>query len=328
MTAIVTLDGVTVTYDHADRPAVSDVNLNVDPGQLVLLAGPSGCGKSTVMRVMNGLIPNAYPAKLTGSFFIDGDHAAGRAVEKVSETVGALLQDPGRQVVGHSVIADIAFGMENRAIPVGEMRSRIGVVTSMLEIDDKLLSADTSELSGGQLQLIAFAGVMVTRPRLIIVDEPLANLDAYVASRILKTIRQHVDSGGAAVVIEHRIDDVVSIAPDSVLYLEDGHTRYSGDLAGFLRIADPTSVKLPFGALLARVAETPGSQQRDKSMLTGSGTVLRYHDAALGYGSSSAIRSVTTEFEAGQRIAVLGLQWRGKDHIAAGRRRVGRHHSR
>ena len=313
MNAIATLDGVSVTYPFAGRPAVSEISLQVEPGQLVLLAGPSGCGKSTVMRVINGLIPNAYRAEVTGTVTVAGKNTNESAIHTISETVGTLLQNPGRQVMGHSVQADIAFGLENRALPAHVIQARVDGVASELGIDDGLMSASTHELSGGQLQLVAFAGVLVTQPRLIVVDEPLANLDPDTASRTLQAIREYVDGGGAAIVIEHRVDELAPFDPDAVIYLEEGRTRYHGDLKGFLRAADPASVRLPFTTLLARAAAL--SPQQHPEPTKGTGTVLRYRQAELGYGDSSVIHHATADFAAGQRIAVIGPVGAGKSTL-------------
>lgn len=310
MTAVVTLENVSVRYLSAAEPAISDVSLCVEPGELLLLAGPSGCGKSTVMRVVNGLVPNAYRADIAGSVTVGGQDAKGLTIRQLSETVGSLLQNPGRQVVGHSVLADVAFGLENRGVPAGDILARVHRVARRLGINESLLSAGTNELSGGQLQLVAFAGLLVMRPRLIIVDEPLANLDPDAASRLLRSVREYVDAGGAAVVIEHRIDEVVSITIDRVLYLEHGRTVYSGDLSGFLRTADPTSVKLPFDMLLSRADDL--APQHVPPPGEPIGTRLRYTAADLGYGPNRIVHEATADLAAGQRIAVLGRNGAGK----------------
>lgn len=313
MTALLALEDVGVKYMAGTQPAVSGIDLRVDEGELVLLAGPSGCGKSTLMRVINGLVPHAYRADVTGTVTIAGRDAKELGIRDISDTIGTLLQNPAKQVVGHSVLADIAFGLENRGTPPDEMLSRVNAVAETLGIDETLLSASTHELSGGQLQLVAFAGILVLRPRLIILDEPLANLDPDAAAGVLLALREYVDSGGAAVVIEHRVDDVVPVNPDRVLYLERGRIAYSGDLTGFLSTADPDSVKLPFGALVARadaLAPQPQPVRGDAG-----DSRLRYAGARLGYDSTPIVSDVTVDLRAGQHIAVLGRNGAGKSTL-------------
>jgi energy-coupling factor transporter ATP-binding protein EcfA2 len=313
MTALVTLENVSVKYLAGSQPALTDISLHVDPGELLLLAGPSGCGKSTVMRVINGLVPRAYRADVTGVVTVGGHDTKTQSIKQISETVGTLLQDPAKQVVGHSVLADIAFGLENRGIAAPEIRARIHEVAETLGLGAELLGATTHELSGGQLQLVAFAGVLVLDPRLIVVDEPLANLDPDAAARLLTALRDYVDTGGAALVIEHRVDEIAAIT-DRVVYLEHGRTQYAGDVAGFLDTADPDSVKLPFATLVSR-APTLTSDRRPAAAPpdTAHGEPrVEYADADLGYEAKPILPGVTVRLAAGERVAVLGRNGAGK----------------
>ena len=151
MAAVVTLENVSVRYLSVAEPAISDVSLRVEPGELLLLAGPPGCGKSTVMRLVNGLVPNAYRADIGGPVTVGGQDAKGLTIRQISQTVGTLLQNPGTQVVGHSVLADIAFGLENRGVPAGDILARVHGVARRLGIDESLLSAGTSTASAATL---------------------------------------------------------------------------------------------------------------------------------------------------------------------------------
>ncbi|GGK89887.1 ABC transporter ATP-binding protein [Nocardia jinanensis] len=313
MSALITLDNVSVTYAAGSRPALSGASLRLEPGQLTLVTGPSGCGKSTLMRVVNGLVPHAYSAEVTGSVTVAGLAAEDLSIRQISETVGTLLQDPAKQVVGHSVLADLAFGLENRGLAPDQIRARVRQVAETLDIPDELLHAATHELSGGQLQLVALAGILVLRPRVIIVDEPLANLDPDAAVGVLRALRDYVDGGGAGIVIEHRVDEVVPIDPDQVIHLEHGQITYSGDSAGFLRVADPDAVRLPFDTLVAR-AEVLTSQRHPPGRRPG-GARLRYSGAQLGYRTVPVLQNVSTELLTGQRIAVLGLNGAGKSTL-------------
>jgi energy-coupling factor transport system ATP-binding protein len=313
MNPLIALDDVTVTYSSSAVPALDGVSFRIDPGELVLITGPSGCGKSTLMRVINGLVPHAYSAEVTGAVTVAGTPASTLSVGQISETVGTLLQDPAKQVVGHSVTADIAFGPENRRLDPGEIRARVQRVAETLGLPAELLAAGTHELSGGQLQLVAFAGILVLEPRVIVVDEPLANLDPDAAVQVLRALREYVDRGGAGVVIEHRVDEVLPVEPDRVVFLDRGRITYSGDIPGFLRTADPEVVRLPFDTLVAR-ADALGPQHRPGRRPTGESR-LRYTNARLGYGATAVLDAVTTDLLAGERIAVLGHNGAGKSTL-------------
>lgn len=314
MSAVIQLENVSVTYRSATQPSLIDASFAVHPGQVVLVAGPSGCGKSTLLRVINGLVPRSYRAEVTGTVTVAGENAAELAIRTISETVGTLLQDPVKQVVGHTVLAEIAFGLENRGVAPAEILERAHRVAARLGIE-ALLPRAPHELSGGQLQLVAFAGILVLEPRLIVVDEPLANLDPDAADTLLAAIRDYVDQGGAAVIVEHRVDEALSLGPDSVLYLEDGAVQYWGDVAGFLEIASPTSVKLPFAALLAKRDLPIGTEEEwaERPVMNADApSRIHFEDADLGYGGTPIVSGVDRRFEAGQRIAVLGRNGAGK----------------
>src|SRR5207249_9511161 len=155
-------------------------------------------------------------------------------------------------IVGSTVRAELAFGPENLGMDRDVIIGRIGDVAAQAGIES-LLERETSALSGGERQLLAMAGILMLRPKLYVVDEPLANLDPATAARLLGTLRRLADEGHAVVIVEHRVEEALDLHPDRVLYLEEGRVRYLGDVVGFLAIADPDAVKLPFEVVLDRV---------------------------------------------------------------------------
>ena len=189
---IVEVDGLTFRYRRATEPAIRDVSLTVSSGEVVLVAGPSGCGKSTLIRAINGLIPHAYSGDLTGSVKVDGQSTTELKLRDLARTIGTVLQDPAKQIVGATVEAELAFGPENMGVPREEMRDRIREVAEQAGIQ-KLLGRETSALSGGERQLLAIAGILMLRPRLFVVDEPLANLDPATAERLLALLSNLAD---------------------------------------------------------------------------------------------------------------------------------------
>ncbi|MBO0983282.1 ABC transporter ATP-binding protein [Rathayibacter sp. SD072] len=314
MSELLRLEGVGVTYRSATVPALVDASFSVSSGEVVLIAGPSGCGKSTLLRVLNGLVPRSYRAEVTGRIEVEGRDAAPLALRDISEVVGTLLQDPAKQVVGHSVLAEIAFGLENRGTPPSEIRERAHRVAERLGLT-ALLSTPPHELSGGQLQLVAFAGILVLDPKVIVIDEPLANLDPDAADVLLAAVRSYVDGGGAAVIVEHRVDEVLALAPDRVVYLEEGGVVYSGDVDGFLEVASPESVKLPFSALLASASGEEEALPESTPIAPGAAARLHFEGAELGYGARTIVSAVERRFEAGERVAILGRNGAGKSTL-------------
>jgi energy-coupling factor transporter ATP-binding protein EcfA2 len=248
---LVEIDELTFRYRRATEPAIRGLSLRIDPGEVLLVAGPSGCGKSTLIRAINGLIPHAYPGELTGAVRLLGRATTELKLRDIALTVGTVLQDPAKQIVGATVEAELAFGPENLGVVREEIRELIGLVAEQAGIEP-LLGRETAALSGGERQLLAMAGILMMRPRLYVVDEPLANLDPLSAARLLRILRELADKGNAVIIVEHRVEEALELNPDRVLYLDAGESRYLGPVDGFLQVADPRAVKLPFEVVLGR----------------------------------------------------------------------------
>lgn len=215
-------------WRHATRKAwaVSDITLDIAPGEKVLLLGPSGAGKSTLMHAMAGVIGGADEGEEAGRLLIDGQPA-----DTVRGRTGLVLQDPDSQVVLARVGDDVAFGCENLGIPREQIWPRVD--TALREVGlDVPLDHPTSALSGGQKQRLALAGVIAMRPGLLLLDEPTANLDPDGVEEVRDAVaRVTATSGATLVVIEHRVgvwrslvDRVIVLAPDGGV-LDDGPTE-------------------------------------------------------------------------------------------------------
>jgi energy-coupling factor transport system ATP-binding protein len=315
---IVEVSGLTFRYRRATQPAIRDVSLTVVAGEVVLVAGPSGCGKSTLIRAINGLIPHAYSGDLEGSVRIDGQSTTELKLRDLARTVGTVLQDPAKQIVGATVESELAFGPENFGVPREEIRDRIREVAEQAGIQ-KLLGRETSALSGGERQLLAVAGILMLRPRLLVIDEPLANLDPATAERLLALLRTLADEGSSIVIVEHRVEESLGLRPDRVLYLEDGETRYLGAVDGFLEIADPESVKLPFDIVARRVAAgTPDDEPPATTLAERGGPApdatprLEYRGVTADIAETEILHGVDARLGPAETVAVLGPNGSGK----------------
>ena len=315
---IVEVEGLTFRYRRATEPAIRDVSLTVSAGEVVLVAGPSGCGKSTLIRAINGLIPHAYSGDLTGTVRVDGQSTSQLKLRDLARTIGTVLQDPAKQIVGAMVESELAFGPENMGTPREEIRERIREVAEQAGIQ-KLLGRETSALSGGERQLLAVAGILMLRPRVFVVDEPLANLDPATAERLLTLLRTLADQGSAIVIVEHRVEECLDLRPDRVLYLEAGVTRYLGEVNGFLDIADPESVKLPFEVVVDRVAagspdeELPATTLAERGATSNEGTArLEFQGVTAALGGHEILHGVDARFGPRETVAVLGPNGSGK----------------
>jgi len=317
---IVDIENLTFRYRRASEPALHDLSLTIHPGEVLLVAGPSGCGKSTLIRAIHGLLPHAYPGELTGTVRVGGQVTTEVKLRDISVHVGTVLQDPARQIVGATVEAELAFGPENLGTPRAEIRQRIAQVARESGIEP-LLGRETAALSGGERQLLAMGGILMLSPRLFVVDEPLANLDPQTAARLLGTLRRLADEGHAVVIVEHRIEEALELHPDRVLYLEEGRTRYLGDLAGFFEVADPDAVKLPFEVVLARLGRsagvdtTPEASALRSAPTNGAGEApprLEFRGVRAGYESREVLHGIDARLGARETVAVLGPNGSGK----------------
>jgi len=206
---------------------VVDFDLAVPEGEVVVLAGPSGCGKSTLLRAVNGLIPHMYSGEYKGSVRVGGTNVRESNMRELAQKVGFLFQNPENQIFMFTVERDIAFGLENLGVPRQEMRTRVDESMRLLDIGDLALRAP-HELSDGQKQRVALAGVLAMRPRLVILDEPTSLLDPKTAAELVGLVaRLRKELGTTFVVVEHRLDLLVKVA-DRMVVMNEGRKVLEG----------------------------------------------------------------------------------------------------
>jgi len=222
----------------------------------MLVAGISGCGKTTLMRCINGLIPRTYEGTLEGEIKLFGRPVNTISLAELSQTVGTILQNPERQIVASFVMNEIAFGPENLGLTQDEILYRIDEALDYLGISN-LRERETFSLSGGEKQKVALAGVLAMRPRILLLDEPLASLDSASSYEALNLFRVLADEGISVMLVEHRVDEVLAVKPDTVLYLEDGGEAYYGNREGLMASADFQKMKLPAEIVMDRAKDKP-----------------------------------------------------------------------
>jgi energy-coupling factor transporter ATP-binding protein EcfA2 len=224
---VLEIDGLTFRYPEAPRDAVSGFDLEIGGGEIVVLAGPSGCGKSTLLRSVNGLIPHMYSGTYSGDVRVEGTSVKGSEMKDLAQKVGFLFQNPENQIFMFTVERDVAFGLENIGLSREEMRPRVDDSLRLLGIGDLALRAP-HELSDGQKQRVALAGVLAMRPRLVILDEPTSLLDPKTAGELVDLVaRLRKELGMTFVIVEHRLDLVVKVA-DRLVVMDEGKKVLDG----------------------------------------------------------------------------------------------------
>ena len=220
----VRLRGVGVRYDQAPEPTLRGVDLEIGEGELVLVIGRTGSGKSTLLGTLNGHVPHFTGGQLSGRVEVFGRDTARHRPRDLADVVGVVGQDPLAGFVSDTVEEELAYGMEQLALPPATMRKRVEETLDLLGIAD-LRAAPLRDLSGGQQQRVAIGSVLTTHPRLLVLDEPTSALDPTGAEEVLATLTRLVHDLGVTVVIaEHRLERVVQYA-DRVVEVVDGRVR-------------------------------------------------------------------------------------------------------
>lgn len=224
---ILEIQGLSFRYPDSGRKAVAEFDLAVPAGEIVVLAGPSGCGKSTLLRAVNGLIPHMYTGEYAGRVKVAGAEVRESSMKDLAQKVGFLFQNPENQIFMFTVERDVAFGLENLAVPREEMRARVDEAMRLLDISD-LAQRAPHELSDGQKQRVALAGVLAMRPQLVILDEPTSLLDPKTAAELVGLVaRLRKDLGTTFLVVEHRLDLLVKVA-DRLVVMSEGRKVMDG----------------------------------------------------------------------------------------------------
>jgi energy-coupling factor transport system ATP-binding protein len=308
------VENLTFCYQRRSEPAIQNISLTLQPGEILLLAGASGCGKTTLMRCLNGLAPRVYRGEISGKIEIFGSPVEKLSMSQLSQYIGTLLQDPERQIVGSYVLNEVAFGLENLGLPRDEIFQRVDETLEYLGIAH-LRERENFYISGGEKQKVALAGVLVMRPRILLLDEPLASLDPASAQEALRLFRRLADDGISILLVEHRVEDVLAARPDRVLYLEEGRQVYYGDPQGLMEVVDYRRVKLPAPIVLERarkdappanltIALPPPS---DQPLVTFEQVSFRYRPEL-----PDVLHDINFSIYPGDVIAVLGHNGAGK----------------
>ena len=219
---IISFRNFSFQYRAQKRPTLTDIDLEIYPGERVLIAGPSGSGKSTLAGCINGLNPFSNPGECTGTLTVDGVDAPHSSIFELSAHVGTVLQDPDGQFIGLTVGEDIAFALENSCTPQDEMHAITRHAAELVGIENHLGYAP-HELSGGQKQRVSLAGVMVDQVKILLFDEPLANLDPATgkqAIELIDEIQKKTDT--TVLIIEHRLEDVLWRNVDRIVLVNGG----------------------------------------------------------------------------------------------------------
>lgn len=281
------LKEVSFKYDGAKENVLENINLTVEYGETVLLSGVSGEGKSTLLSIINGVIPFVNSGEFSGSVEIDGKDVTKLKISERSKLIGTVLQNADEQIIYDLVNEEIAFGCENLNIASEEIDRRIERFTTLMQIEK---NAKTKTLSGGQKQRLITASTLAMEQKIIILDEPLANLDTQTAHILLKALRNLANSGYAVLIVEHRLD-VVKNYIDKVMRIENKQLFTSTDINDL-------------NSGIKTIPHADGSLPGE--------VLIKGEKLFFAAGDRNIIDGLDIEIRAGERIVLLGENGCGK----------------
>ena len=245
---MIELDNISYRYPFQEKMAVENLSLSVGAGECVLLTGPSGCGKSTVIRLINGLSPHYFKGWLQGHVRVNGKGNGSRRIQEISRDVGTLFQDPEQQFFTLSVGDELSFALECRGVDPLEIERRLITASRRFGLKD-LMKAAIFTLSEGEKQKVALASVLLQKPRILVLDEPTANLDPEATLELAALLATLKREGYTIVIADHRLYWLREIV-DRVMVFKDGHLCETGEFS----ILEQDEVRQTYGL---RRAELP-----------------------------------------------------------------------
>ena len=272
--SVITVENLRYRYPHAKELALDGLDFSVEKGEFIGIIGENGAGKSTLSQALMGLVPQFYKGAYGGTVMVDGIEAGRTPVAQLCGHVGLVFQNPFNQLSGakDNVYEEVAFGMQNLGVPAEEMKNRVEEALKLLDIW-QYRDRNPFDLSGGQMQRVAIASVLVMRPDVMILDEPTSQLDPEGSDEVFKAVETLTDSGITILMIEQKIEKLAAYC-DRILLLHKGKqiafntpqrvfsmpdlNNYGIQAPAFTRICKAEGVTLADGTYPVTVEEAAG----------------------------------------------------------------------
>jgi energy-coupling factor transport system ATP-binding protein len=287
-------------YGGVGSPALNEVSLEIEEGEFVILVGPSGCGKSTLCRALNGLIPHFYGGDITGSVTVDGLEIRNTHPAKLAGIIGMVFQDPENQLVMTNVENEMAFGMENLALPRSEMRSRVDQLALYFDLR-RFFKRFIPELSGGEKQKVALASVLAMKPKYIVLDEPTSQLDEETAVLFLDYLKRlNREQGIGIIIVEHRLERCLRHAQRIVL-MEGGRIVLDGKPKDLMLALKEKGLIADFNRRAPHDSD--------------SSVVLSAQSLNFAYGDAKILNDLSLDVRSQEIVAIVGANGCGKSTL-------------
>lgn len=313
---MIRFENVTYSYPFSQKCAVKGINLHVRAGELALVSGMSGCGKTTLMRLANGLCPGYFLGTLQGSVVVDGKNISSMPLKDISRMVGTLFQDPEQQFFALSVEDELAFVHEWRGLPAEKTREKVRSSAKAFGLCS-VLHHSIHELSEGQKQKVALASILSQEPRVLVLDEPTANLDPESTAELASRLRALKESGMAILVADHRLYWLKAVA-DHVFIMKNGEICARGNFSLLkdeglrtgcgLRSCYVEDMRMSLPDALPNTKNAPNKSGREHS--------FRVEGLSFGYSSKKDIFNNVSFSLAPGVTAIIGENGAGKTTLA------------
>lgn len=277
MAYVIECKNVTYTYPLAKEPSIKDISINIEEGKFYGIVGENGSGKTTLCAILRGFIPSFYQGDIKGDVLVHGK-PIGEYGGELATKIGYVFQNPFTQISGvkETVFEEVAYGLENFGVPVDEIVERVEKIMRLTHIEE-LAEKNPLELSGGQMQRVALASVLVLEPEILIIDEPTSQLDPHGTESVFEIIKMMKENKKTVILVEHKIDLIAEYA-DEVFVLKGGKLIAGGETAKVLSnipLMDQ-GVQLPQVAILGNrlkekgfpISEIPVTEKRAVELIS------------------------------------------------------------
>ncbi|MFR4559449.1 MAG: ABC transporter ATP-binding protein [Blautia obeum] len=300
---MIKFENVNVTMQG--KRILSDINLEIQDGEFVLICGESGCGKTTMTKLINGLIPHfVRDVSVDGTITVCGKNVAEMPMYEIAELVGSVFQNPRTQFFYTNSNAEMAFGLENRGVEPEYIRKRIKNTINELDIE-KLEDRDVFSMSGGEKQLLAFASVYAMNPQIYVLDEPSANLDIAAMEKLSERMKVIKEKGHTVVVAEHRLAWIQKFA-DRIIYMKEGRIEQEFTSDEFKALSDLKRKQMGLRSIVPEQIQIPEIIGNSED------AVLQICNLSCKRKKQMIFQNISLSARAGDIIGITGKNGAGK----------------